>query len=90
MTNIITVAITLVTITTATNNIVKLEPSGEVKYVTPVVSEMHIYEIDGKQFTNDVRVVTNATIRMVWCEVPLKIERDPLNMQDQPPMPGQR
>lgn len=85
MTNL--VAITLLTITIVTNNIVSLHPSGEEKHVTPVVVSTHIYEIQGQRYTNEVRV-TNATVRLVWCEVPIKCDRKPLGVVDaKPPMP---
>lgn len=84
MTNLVAIVVLL------TNSIVSLDPDNETKHITRIVSVKHSvsYVWNGQTNTvsTNIPISTNHT-RMVWCEVPLKIEREPLGSRDKPPMP---
>lgn len=74
--------ITLVaTVLFSTNVVESLHPSGEEKLRTESV--FAVVTVPGWS-TNVVGISTNST-RYAWCEIPLKLMRDPLTQTHLPP-----
>lgn len=82
MTNI-TAAIVLVMF--STNVIRTVHPSNTEMHEQQVISETHVYQLNGLNFTNLVATRSNPPTRMVWKPEP--IARQPLALSDLPPIP---
>lgn len=71
----------IATILFLTNIVETLEPSGDSKVRTETI--VAVVMVPG-WLTNSVPVSTNTT-RWVWSQSPMKLERTPLDVRDQPP-----
>lgn len=75
--------LTLVATVLFSTNVVMFYPSSEERLKTESV--FATVTVPG-WVTNTVGISTNTT-RYAWCEVPLKMARDPLSIRYSPPMP---